>query len=345
MSTLATALQPAVPAGWLRNQRFDMIFIVALPAFALLVGATATAVPELTMPIIFVNIWVFGYHHVIATYSRLCCDRASFREHVGLLTWLPPVVLLATIALAFVGGFAAIASVYLYWQWWHYSRQSWGMAQIYRRAAGDLPTGGENFNRLIIYAMPVWGILYRSSQAPEAFLGQPVWVFPVAEPVVAAVGAASVGIFGAWIISRAVAWVEGELPLAHTLYVASHVAMFCVGYLWIEDITTGWLVVNIWHNAQYLAFVWLYNNKRFREGVSSKAWLLSTLSQSENKALYFLFFFSISTIAYGAIYSLADPIGATLVFTMAINFHHYIVDAKIWKARKPAFRRTMGLAA
>jgi len=303
MSTLATALQPAVPAGWLRNQRFDMIFIVAIPALALLVGATATAVPELAMPIIFVNIWVFGYHHVIATYSRLCFDRASIREHAGLLTWLPPVVLFATIALAFVGGFAAIASVYLYWQWWHYSRQSWGVAQIYRRAAG------------------------------------------VSEPVVAAVGAASVGVFAAWIISRAVAWVEGELPLAHTLYVASHVAMFCVGYLWIEDITTGWLVVNIWHNAQYLAFVWLYNNKRFREGVSSKAWLLSTLSQSENKALYFLFFFAVSTIAYGAVYSLADPIGATLVFTMAINFHHYIVDAKIWKARKPAFRRTMGLAA
>lgn len=345
MSTLATALNPTVAAGWLRNRRFDLVFIGAIPLTALAVGSVVTLEPQFLGPIILLNLWVFGYHHVIATYSRLCMDRESLREHAGLLTWLPPVVLVATIAIAFVGGIAGLAAVYLYWQWWHYARQSWGVAQIYRRAAGDLPTGGENFNRLIIFAVPIWGILYRSYQAPETFLTLPVWVVPIPEPVVAAAGAAAVGIFAAWAISRAAIWVEGELPIAHTLYVASHIAMFCVGYLWIEDITTGWLVVNLWHNAQYLAFVWLYNNKRFREGVTTKARLLSTLSQSENKSLYFLFFFCITTIVYGAIYSIADPIGATLVLTMAVNFHHYIVDAKIWKARKPAFRRTLGLAS
>ena len=30
---------------------------------------------------------------------------------------------------------------------------------------------------------------------------------------------------------------------------ASHFTIFYVGYLVIEDITHGWLVLNVWHNA------------------------------------------------------------------------------------------------
>jgi hypothetical protein len=36
-------------------------------------------------------------------------------------------------------------------------------------------------------------------------------------------------------------------------------------------------------------------------------------------------------------------LSATIVIYQIVNFHHYIVDALIWKVRKPAIRQTMGL--
>jgi hypothetical protein len=34
-----------------------------------------------------------------------------------------------------------------------------------------------------------------------------------------------------------------------------------------------------------------------------------------------------------------------LVFYQTLNFHHYIVDGRIWKMRKPALQKTLGLNA
>ena len=34
----------------------------------------------------------------------------------------------------------------------------------------------------------------------------------------------------------------------------------------------------------------------------------------------------------------------TIIIYQTINFHHYIVDGLIWKARKKPMRKTLGLA-
>jgi hypothetical protein len=34
---------------------------------------------------------------------------------------------------------------------------------------------------------------------------------------------------------------------------------------------------------------------------------------------------------------------ATVIIYQTINFHHYIVDAVIWKLRKPSLRANLGL--
>ena len=35
-----------------------------------------------------------------------------------------------------------------------------------------------------------------------------------------------------------------------------------------RQLNHGWLVLNIWHNAQYILTVWLFNNNRFKEGMA-----------------------------------------------------------------------------
>ncbi len=112
-------------------------------------------------------------------------------------------------------------------------------------------------------------------------------------------------------------------------------------YVAIEDVTAGWLVANVWHNAQYILFVWLFNNRRFEGRSQPQARFLSLISQRRNILLYLGGCLAISSLVYSAIVSALPSIqlpalAAAAIVYQTINFHHYIVDAVIWRGRKPA---------
>lgn len=338
----------ARPAGWLRGPSFDIGFVVGTTAIALASGAAVIANPKLFAPILFLDLWLLGYHHVIATYTRLCFDRASFQQHRFLILWLPFIVLAATLGLALGFGLWVLGSIYLYWQCFHYARQSWGVSQVYRRKSDGLVNENETLTKLAFYLLPLWGILYRSWQDPETFLGLEIKVIPVPGLLVDVVAVASIATLALWTAARLRAFWEGRGAVAHSLYMASHVIVFGAGYIFIEDITYGWLVINIWHNAQYLLFVWLFNSNRFREGTDPKAKFLSWISHPNRWLAYFGVCFLLTTLLYTGLdsfeaifYSIGIP--SMIVIYQAVNFHHYIVDSVIWKVRKAPLQKTLGL--
>ncbi len=107
----------------------------------------------------------------------------------------------------------------------------------------------------------------------------------------------------------------------------------------IDDVTTGWLVANVWHNAQYIGFVWLFNNRRFEGRSEPQARFLSLISQRRNIFFYVGVCLAISSLVYTAIgyalpYMQLAPLAAAAIVYQTINFHHYIVDAVIWRSRK-----------
>jgi hypothetical protein len=340
---MAIALQATVPpTGWLRSRSFDLWFIFGVASLALLSGLLAVLEPALFVPILVLDLWLLGYHHVVATYTRLCFDRRSAREHRLLLGWVPLLVIAAVVTLFGVFGAWTLATIYLYWQWFHYTRQSWGISQAYRRKAGGLAIDSPRLDLAAMYLPPLWGILHRSHQAPETFLGLELRVLPVPGLAVDAVGAAALIVVAVWLASRLVAWRDGRLPLAHTAYVLSHLVIFYVGYVAIASIDCGWLVLNVWHNTQYILFVWLFNTNRFKAGIDPQARFLSTISQPKNMCLYFASCLGASTLMYGVI-QMVVPLGALILVYQAINFHHYIVDALIWKLRRKEVGAKLGV--
>jgi hypothetical protein len=300
--------------------------------------------PALFLPILVADLWLLGYHHVIATYTRLCFDAESFRTHRFLVVGLPVLVLAAVALLALGAGLWTLTSIYLYWQWVHYTRQSWRISQDYRRKAGGLVDDGEWASKLVFYAVPVWGILWRSYQDPGVFIGIELRVLPVPELAVDVAEIVAMLALAWWLATRALAWWRGRLAVAHTLYMVTHFLVFGVAYIVIEDITTGWLVINIWHNAQYVVFVWLFNTDRFRAGPDAKAPFLSRISQAEKSWLYFGVCVGISTVVYATLQGTLALLLPAIVIYQAINFHHYIVDAVIWKVRRKPLQKTLGVA-
>ena len=345
---MAIATSPDTTApGWLRSRSFDLTFIVGVAALAIASGWLVVNDPRLFAPILLLDLWLLGYHHVIATYTRLCFDRVSFREHRFLLFGLPFLVLGATVALAYGIGLWTLTTIYLYWQWFHYTRQSYGISKAYKRKSGAPLAEDDRLAVVTLYLTPLWGILYRSNQAPETFLWLELRVIPVPDIAVQIAGVLAAAAFLWWFATRLYAWLQGRLPLAHSLYLLSHHLVFFVGYVLIQDITYGWLVINIWHNAQYVLFVWLYNTKRFEKGVTNDAKFLSTISQRQWAVGYFLICIAISTVVYLGIQLTANALAfaGVIVIYQTINFHHYIVDSVIWKMRRPALRQTLGLTS
>ena len=336
-------------SGWLRSVPFDLTYVVGISAFALVAGVIVVANPRLFPAAFFLNAWLLGYHHVISTFTRLTFDRDSLNEHKFLVTWLPIIVLGGVFLACFLLGGWILTTVYLYWQWWHYTRQSYGISRIYQRKAG---LDDALLNKLVIYALPLWGILYRSYQNPQQFLFNEVRVIPVPFWLVAAAGIVALLITAWWMTQTFKSLIEGKYSFAHTLYVTTHLTIFAVGYLAIQNINHGWLVLTVWHNCQYILTVWMFNTNRFKNGIDVKHKLLSFISQPGHRVTYLGLCLLISTAVYGALhYSLnwltvatATALPLFAIAFQAINFHHYLVDAVIWKVRRKPVRQNFGMA-
>lgn len=331
-----------------------MFFIVGIPAIAIASGLLVVYDNDLFLPILVADLWILGYHHVVATYTRLTFDKQSFLENKGLVLYLPPVVALAVVLTAMLGGPWVITTIYLYWQWYHYTRQSEGISKAYAGKSGNKHLAQSPILRLAFYSVPITGILAISHRSPGQFLYFPLKTFPIPELAVNIAIAATVVLLAIWLSEQVKAYQRKEFSAPYFTYVVSHFTVYFFAYIYHQNLDYGWLTINIWHNAQYILFVWLYNNRRFEGRANDAQKFLSTISQNGRFVLYFVTCFTISTLMYFLITAFLSPVVSaafTLTATMAgliiyqtINFHHYIVDSLIWKLRKPKLRQNLGLA-
>jgi hypothetical protein len=335
MAIYQDAARP-VASGWLRGRQFDLGFVAGTALLALGAGGAVLFDPRLFGLVLVADLWLLGYHHVIATFTRLCFDLASVRRHWFLLFGLPPIVLAAVALMLATAGAWVVVTVYFYWQWFHYMRQSWGVTRAYGRSAGPQALGLDGIEIFAFHAVPIFGMLWRSAQGATQFLGLEIAMLPVGEPVLLAAGVLTAPAVIWSAVRRLRLLALGQTSGIASLYLLSHYLIFTSAYILIENINTGWLVANIWHNAQYLLFVWMYNNKRFGRTPEPQAPFLSWLARDGHGFFYFGFCLAISILIYatltGVTGNLAAVIPALLIY-QTINFHHYIVDAVIWRRR------------
>ncbi|MDH3678596.1 MAG: hypothetical protein OEV40_01475 [Acidimicrobiia bacterium] len=326
---------------WLRSRVFDVGFIGGTAAVALGSAFAVVARPELFGLVLALDLWLLGYHHVISTFTRFLADRSTARDHPDLLTWWPVAIAALVVGLGFGVGPWALVTIYLYWQWFHYVRQSWGIARAYERKSGAPRAEPAALFTVMFYSLPVWGILHRSHQDPDRFLRVDVWTIPVPGIVVEAAGAVAAILIATTLIIRYRAWRQGELPVVHTMMVLSHLVVFAFGYVIIDDIDAGWLAVNIWHNIQYIAFVWHVNNRQ--AAAAQRPGFVQRLSGNGRLVHYLVVSVVASTAIYVAIGLTLAAVVTPVIVYQAINFHHYVVDGKIWKSRRPSVQPPLGL--
>lgn len=335
----------AVPGAsaqpWLRGPAFDLALILGVLTLALVLGGVAAASPGLFLAVLYLDFWLLAYPHVASTYTRIAFDRASARRHWFLLLGLPPLVFLATASVSWLGGVLALNTLYFCWQSWHYTRQSHGIARAYRRAALPGVGGHDRLSECVIFGFPAWGLLHRAHQQPPEFYASPIWRVEVPGLLVTTAGLFALGALALW-IRRQLRPARDTTPgPGHALFVLSHVAITTISYLAIPDITRGWLFINIWHNAQYLLFVWAANARRFHGGVEPARPFLSWLCQPGQRLHYALVCLGLGGAFYFLLGQTADRLAwqtlpLVLICHQTVNFHHYIVDSVIWRSPRRA---------
>ncbi|MGM0423237.1 MAG: hypothetical protein ACQEQL_09110 [Pseudomonadota bacterium] len=374
MNTSATenTAQPwtTVP-GYLKGPKYDHILIFGVLMLALCSGLVVWLRPELFLTVFLLDIWLLGYHHVIATFTKLAGTPQDRAQNSFLIYQLPLLVLAGVVGLYLWAGIWLIITIYFFWQWFHYTRQSYGISVFYRKKSGIQHSATPvRLDYAAIWAIPVWGLIHRCAQDWDKFLFLPVWMPDLPMELSYLAGAAALSIVSVWLVTKAIDWHRGNLSYCAFFFMLSHQIIFFAGYVFIPDINIGWLVANVWHNAQYILFVWLFNNNRFRPRTDQSAdinnraqtqktnidkdegKIMAWLSQPKPYRIMFYFGFCLlaTTLFYGSVqaglkFALNGNevllIVGTVVIFQAVNFHHYIVDSLIWKARKKSNQKIM----
>ncbi|TGL49721.1 hypothetical protein EHQ55_08930 [Leptospira meyeri] len=328
----------------LKVSYFDLFFIVGVALLASLMASVTVIWPLLFLPILTVHSWLFGYEHLWATYTKLLVHPDDRKRYRPLIYFVPLLVLLGLFSLGQTFGLKGIYVIYFFGQFFHTVRQSWGLAQAYRRQAGGLVWDPPFLSEVTLWSVPIWGLLHRCAQSPDEFLFQEFWLPPISQMIVIVACFISCSLWLYWFYARFAAYFRGELAVGHSLFMISHLLVFLGGYILIEEICSGWLLVNVWHNVQYIAFVWIYNRNRFASGLDSKSRVMSWISQrgAKNTISYFLV-----TLTFALpVYYLLPELGFTLdsflkstavpmaiILAMTLTFHHYIADGIIWKLK------------
>lgn len=335
---LRLAMGAATRGPFLYGPWFDGLFIFGTAGVALVLGALAMISPAMFVAVVLVDIWLFASPHVIATYTRIGFDKAQARKHWFLIFGLPPIVLVLVTMVALAYELGGLFTLYFVAQTYHVTRQSFGIARAYKRA-DPRDTGPDRLAEGLIYLFPLWGLMHRCTTAPEFFYGYAIYLPPVDAALTGATGIAAIVVCAWWGYRQFRLALAGRLNAGHSLFVVSHLLVTAVAYLWVSDITSGWLVVNIWHNLQYLQFVWLQNVRRDAQGSVDTQALQRVVKPLKTAGKYLAVCLVLGAVMYEAL-SVAGQqlvwLGLPTVFILhfTVNFHHYLVDGVIWKRPK-----------
>ena len=224
------ASEVAVKRTYIRSREFDTTLLAA-PIVAGLVAALIVTADARLYPILLVaDLWLLGYHHVVATYTRLAFDTQSLRRNRFLAVDLLGIVTVVTLGVALTAGAWVIATAFMYLQWFHYMRQGYGIARMYYRATpeGQVPGSRDLFADLAIYLVPIYGIAARSASMGDRFLGLPVKALVLPDPILILLGCAAAAAVIAWMAKSMRAVLADTLDLQYTGFVASHIVIFLV---------------------------------------------------------------------------------------------------------------------
>jgi hypothetical protein len=344
-------LAPAETTGthvYIVSPLYDSVFFTLSPVFALgglaLVGALGMTVPQMLV----LN-QIFVQAHLVLVFLRSHANRNIFKRFPVRFT-VVPVVLMTAVALSRTVAILVVV-VGFFWDIYHSAQQTFGLARIYDRMAGndaELHRTADRWLNHLIYVGPIIaGLAFVSNLKPFNLLGDVGWTIFTYVP---AYGNA----WHAWLTVLIVAiavpflgwycWRTWELhrdgfkvsvPKITLLVSTAFVSILVWGF-W--PLGAGLFVSNLFHAMQYFALV----AHTERHTISSRlgrendrwdfgaTWMVM-LALGISYGAWVSFFLAGHNIVSGY-----DSLAIRLAFavSLTISILHFWYDGFIWSVRK-----------
>jgi len=336
----APAAPAPAPNRWILSPLSDLIWFqgsvlagVALLIFFVLAPPIAAA-PNAAQPaLLALLLWgiLFDGTHVVGTYARSYLVREP-----GARAGLPGV---GSLALFAVGPAAAVAdwavggAVFPYflqaallWAYYHLVRQHWGFVALYRRRAPADPTP-VRLDEAFLWLGCLYPFVRFSLTPAFATTGLPqllpaAAMAPVRHVLDGVVALAAVALAAVW-IKRGGERALGPKHAFLAIVIAFHLATFALLSNLLEITAT----LTIFHNLQYHRIVWQHEAGKGRRPLGG---LVPYLAAG----------LALGVVWYGPRVMGAHLAGPGLLRNVILGvawgvaFHHYLVDAKIWRLRR-----------
>lgn len=357
MAEKAIQPQKAIPYQWILNPTIDLLFCCGgLLWLVYLANALVKShLPAANTSMILLTL--AGTHllsetHTAATLERLHESKPT-RKALNKFGVIASVIcfFLAAASLVTPGLPAIFAKIYLIWIVQHFMAQTYGIALIYCYKRNYFMNLWERrIFKFAIDATIVYGILKQFTfreWSVDKFVGQslPFWG-PLPAPFFAVADCAlKVAIVSLVAMITAKFVRERKMfPLPAALLTATGIAIFTLP----KSVTTSlWIYVPpFYHGCQYLVVSTSYflKERGLPENVSTSQ--ISKLLFNESTLKYFATLFVIGIFIYGGLPGLLQDFGfdykvAFATIFCVINFHHFLIDAAIWRLRDPRVRNLL----
>jgi hypothetical protein len=269
--------------------------------------------------------------HFAASTVRLYSKPGTY-DSLPLLTMVFPLValLLLTLSIADAGRLGRhLQSLYLTWSPYHYSAQAYGIAVMYSYRSGCAlsPT-----NKKMLFWVSMLPFLYNFTTAPDVGLS---WLVPASVLHQPTLAAFRIGLGLVLFVAAALAPVllfvrvwrssSGPLPLIAIMAVVANGVWFLVlGPL------DAFVYATVFHGIQYMAIVIIFHvrDQMARPG------------NQHGRLYHGLWFYGASLVLGYALFNCLPlayvfagfgRVESMLLVVAAINIHHFVVDAYIWR--------------
>jgi hypothetical protein len=334
---------------WMVNRKFDVFYFQITGLLCLLLilpyqfWGQAAVLPIYNFYLVF-----FGLPHNFLTWAHIIPRNVRGRYNTQIIIQATVLCLLVCILIPFVRHTDAenwILSIITYVSLWHAYRQHHGICKIYDAIQAERTKDYSVFTdrkamnvflALGLHTVLIWAftkeripfLLSADAMYELIYLRLPWWLF---EAYVAVTCIALI-----WGLKRCV-WDRAKagkfIPWPQLGLIAIAIATYVVPYVFvpIEAIPVSVAIGTVFHNIQYIVFVWIAEKYRARElnqlQIPLHFWQRIAHDRRWKSFLGICLFYSFAIIV---LFSLI-PTSAGLVLIYFLAFAHYVVDGLIWK--------------
>lgn len=274
--------------------------------------------------------------HFAASTMRLYTKQGATEQH-PLIAGVLPLAMLALVVTGAVwlsGAGRWLVLAYMLWSPYHYAGQAFGLAVIYAMRSGAALTLVERrLLRAACLAPSLHGMLLVLLSN-----GPPITPSPTLSTIVQhALLPLQLVAFGTPAVLFLASHARGTRPLPAII-----MTLVMVQGIWFfpsPSMVPTAAMATIFHGLQYLAIVLVFHVREHAgQGVTTERWLAGGRFYAASAVLGFLLFQCLPL----ALHALgAGLVEAGMLTVAAINIHHFIVDAFIWKVQRGGNRDVM----